>query len=114
MSVWTDFILTSKMLNFIQGTTGPAIIYTNTISNADTTYGDYFLFDFQSTYSKRHIYVVPTVVERNERFLQFTVNGTNLLEMQNWTYSVYNFTAPSNVPEGGTLIDQGQMFLTPA
>jgi hypothetical protein len=103
------------MLNFIQGTTGPAIIYANTISNADITYGNYFLFDFQSTYSKRHVYVVPTVEVRNERYIEFTVGATGLQEMQNWTYSVYNFTAPSNVPApNGILIDQGQAFLTPA
>ena len=102
------------MLNFTQGTTGTAIIYANTISNADITYGNYFLFDFQSTYSKRHVYVVPTVVERNERFLQFTVGATGLQEMQNWTYQCLNFSSPATGPSGGTMIDQGQMFLTPA
>ena len=127
------------MLNFTQGTTGTAIIYANTISNADITYGNYFLFDFQSTYSKRHVYVVPTVVERNERFLQFTVGATGLQEMQNWTYQCWNLseepgcaywetdediwdlsTTIWNVcggtasTEGGILIDKGQMFLTPA
>ena len=114
MSVWVDSILTSKMLNFIQGTTGPAIIYGNTISNADITYGDYFLFVFQSTYSKRKVYVQPTVDVRNERFLQFTVGATGLQEMQNWTYQCWNFSAPATGPSGGTLIDQGQMFLIPA
>lgn len=114
MSVWTDSILRGKMLNFTQGTTGPAIIYANTISNADITYGDYFLFDFQSTYSKRHVYVVPTVDTRNERYIEFTVGATGLLEMQNWTYQCLNFASPATGPSGGLLIDQGQMFLTPA
>lgn len=102
------------MLNFTQGTTGPAIIYANTISNDETTYGDYFLFGFQSTYSKRWTYVVPTVDTRNERYIEFTVGATGLTEMQNWTYSVWNFASPATGPSGGLLIDQGQMFLTPA
>ncbi len=127
------------MLNFTQGTTGPAIIYGNTISNADITYGNYFLFVFQSTYSKRKVYVQPTVDVRNERFLQFTVGATGLQEMQNWTYecwnlsqepgciywetdsdiwdlseTIWNVCGGTASTEGGTLIDRGQMFLTPA
>jgi hypothetical protein len=127
------------MLNFIQGTTGPAIIYGNSISNADITYGNYFLFVFQSTYSKRKVYVQPSVDVRNERFIQFTVGATGLQEMQNWTYQCWNLsqepgcaywetdediwdlsTTIWNVcggtasTEGGILIDKGQMFLTPA
>lgn len=114
MAVWVISILRPKMLNFTQGTTGPAIIYANTISNDDETFGDYFLFGFQSTYSKRWTYVVPTVDTRNERYIQFTVGASELLEMQNWTYQCWNFNFPATGPSGGKLIDQGQMFLTPA
>jgi hypothetical protein len=102
------------MLNFIQGTTGTAIIYADTISNNEITYGNHFLFGFQSTYSKRWTYVIPTVSERNDRFIQFTVGATGLQEMQNWTYSVWNFASFATGPSGGLLIDKGQMFLTPA
>ena len=128
------------MLNFTQGTTGPAIIYGNTISNDDVEYTDYFLFVFQSTYSKRKVYVEPTVDVRNSRYVQFTVGATGLQEMQNWTYECWNILQPGDCPywdtdadlwnlsetiwnvcsggtasiEGGTLIDKGQMFLTPA
>jgi len=127
------------MLNFIQGTTGPAIIYSNTISNDDVTYTDYFLFVFKSTYSKRVVEVEPTIDVRNDRYIKFTVGATGLTEMQNWTYECWNVLAPvacqiwdedtdiwnlsetiwdfcSGTPStvGGILIDQGQMFLTPA
>lgn len=126
------------MLNFIQGTTGTAIIYADTVSNNDITYTDYFLFAFKSTYSKRITYVLPTVDVRNDRYIQFTVGATGLQEMQNWTYQLWNIPEPGcqfwnldedlwNLSEtiwnvcggtasidGGILIDKGQMFLTPA
>lgn len=127
------------MLNFIQGTTGTAIIYANTISNVDETFTDFFLFLFQSTYSKRKLQITPSVDVRNERYIQFTVGATGLQEMQNWTYECWNIIDPACPVwsletdvwqtseiiwdvcvggtasiDGGTLIDKGQMFLTPA
>jgi len=132
------FILKGKMLNFTQGTTGPAIIYSNTITNSSETFTDFFLFVFQSTYSKRQVLIQPTVDTRNERFIQFTVGATGLTEMKNWTYQCWNIQDPCqvlwnttedfweqseivwNICEGdptivgGTLIDEGQMYLTPA
>jgi len=85
------------MLNFIQGTTGTAVIYADTISNNEISFTDNFLFAFKSTYSKRKVYIYPEVDVRNDRYIQFTVRGTYLQEMQNWTYECWNLADPCEI-----------------
>lgn len=111
------------MLNLTPGQANTVVIYADTITNSDVSYGDYFLFGFQNTYSKQWAYVIPTYTVRNTRFIQFTITVTSvdiddveggsvwLFTPGNWTYKLWNLTSPSLDPSTGDLIDQGQMYL---
>lgn len=111
------------MLNLQANQINTVIIYADTISNDQVTFGDYFLLGFQSTYSKNWAYVVPTVVTRNSRYVKFSfevsevdiedpLNGKVwLFAPGNWTYKVWNTVTPTLDPSVGDMIDQGQMYL---
>jgi hypothetical protein len=113
------------MINLTAGETNQIIIYADTISNAEISYGDYFLFGFQDTYSKEYFYVIPDYTTRNTRFINFQVMvadtciiDPNLPEIflqlpGNWNYKLWNMVSPSLDPADGDLIDQGQAFLNP-
>lgn len=113
------------MINLTAGETNQIIIYADTISNADVSYGDYFLFGFQDTYSKEWFYVIPDYTTRNSRYINFQIDVTdtciidpNLPEIflalpGNWTYKLWNMVSPSLDPAEGDLIDQGQAYLNP-
>lgn len=113
------------MINLTAGETNQIIIYADTVSNADVSYGNYFLFGFQDTYSKEWFYVIPDYTTRNTRFINFQVMvadtciiDPNLPEIflqlpGNWNYKLWNMVSPSLDPADGDLIDQGQAFLNP-
>jgi hypothetical protein len=89
------------------------------------SYGNYFLFGFQDTFSKEYFYVIPDYTTRNTRFINFQVevsdacidepgSGTIFLRLPgNWNYKLWNMVSPSLDPADGDLIDQGQAFLNP-
>jgi hypothetical protein len=113
------------MINLTAGETNQIIIYADTVSNADVTYGDYFLFGFQDTYSKEWFYVIPDYTTRNTRYINFQimVADTCIIDPDqpeiflqlpgNWTYKLWNMASPSLDPADGDLIDQGQAYLNP-
>lgn len=113
------------MINLTAGEVNQIIIYADTISNAEVSYGDYFLFGFQDTYSKEYFYVIPDYTTRNTRYVNFQVevssacldepgSGTIFLQLPgNWNYKLWNMVSPSLDPADGDLIDQGQAFLNP-
>ena len=113
------------MINLTAGETNQIIIYADTISNAEISYGDYFLFGFQDTYSKEWFYVIPDYTTRNTRYINFQIDvsdaciddpeqATIFLQLPgNWNYKLWNMVAPSLDPADGDLIDQGQAFLNP-
>lgn len=113
------------MINLTAGQVNQIIIYADTVSNADVSYGDYFLFGFQDTYSKEWFYVIPDYTTRNTRYVNFQVevsdacidepgSGTIFLRLPgNWNYKLWNMVSPSLDPADGDLIDQGQAFLNP-
>lgn len=113
------------MINLTAGQVNQIIIYADTVSNADVSYGNYFLFGFQDTYSKEWFYVIPDYTTRNTRFINFQVevsdacidepgSGTIFLRLPgNWNYKLWNMVSPSLDPADGDLIDQGQAFLNP-
>ena len=113
------------MINLTAGEVNQIIIYADTVSNADVSYGNYFLFGFQDTYSKEYFYVIPDYTTRNTRFINFQVEvsdaciddpeqATIFLQLPgNWNYKLWNMVAPSLDPADGDLIDQGQAFLNP-
>lgn len=111
------------MLNITAGQINNLIFYVDTITNDEITYGDYFLVGFQSTYTKKWYYVIPTIITRNTRYvkLQITVPGVDiedpangviyLFPPGNYTYKLWNMDAPSLDPATGDQQDQGQMYL---
>jgi hypothetical protein len=113
------------MINLTAGQVNQIIIYADTVSNADVSYGNYFLFGFQDTFSKEYFYVIPDYTTRNTRFINFQVevsdacldepgSGTIFLQLPgNWNYKLWNMVSPSLDPADGDLIDQGQAFLNP-
>lgn len=113
------------MINLTAGETNQIIIYADTVSNADVSYGDYFLFGFQDTYSKEWFYVIPDYTTRNTRYINFQimVADTCIIDPDlpeiflklpgNWTYKIWNMVSPSLDPADGNLIDQGQAYLNP-
>ena len=113
------------MINLTAGEVNQIIIYADTISNAEISYGNYFLFGFQDTYSKEWFYVIPDYTTRNTRYVNFQVevssacldepgSGTIFLQLPgNWNYKLWNMVSPSLDPADGDLIDQGQAFLNP-
>ena len=113
------------MINLTAGQTNQIIIYADTVSNADVTYGNYFLFGFQNTVSKEWFYVIPDYTTRNTRYVNFQVEvsdacidepiaGTIFLRLPgNWNYKLWNMVSPSLDPADGDLIDQGQAYLNP-
>lgn len=125
MSVQIDSILTYKMINLTAGGVNQIIIYADTITNADVSYGDYFLFGFQNTYTKEWYYVIPNFTTRNTRYINFQVDVPSvdvddpsngiiyLFPPGNFTYKLWNMVSPSLDPATGDLQDQGQMYLNP-
>tara|TARA_R110000823_G_scaffold279666_1_gene397899 strand:- start:103 stop:735 length:633 start_codon:yes stop_codon:yes gene_type:complete len=113
------------MINLTAGEVNQIIIYADTVSNADVSYGNYFLFGFQDTYSKEYFYVIPDYTTRNTRFINFQVEvsdacidepGSGVIFLRlpgNWNYKLWNMVSPSLDPADGDLIDQGQAFLNP-
>jgi len=113
------------MINLTAGQVNQIIIYADTVSNADVSYGNYFLFGFQDTFSKEYFYVIPDYTTRNTRFINFQIevsdacidepgSGTIFLRLPgNWNYKLWNMVSPSLDPADGDLIDQGQAFLNP-
>ena len=113
------------MINLTAGQINQIIIYADTVSNADVTYGNYFLFGFQDTYSKEWFYVIPDYTTRNTRYVNFQIEvsdacidepeyATIFLRLPgNWNYKLWNMVSPSLDPADGDLIDQGQAFLNP-
>ena len=113
------------MINLTAGQVNQIIIYADTVSNADVSYGNYFLFGFQDTYSKEWFYVIPDYTTRNTRYVNFQIevsdacidepgSGTIFLRLPgNWNYKLWNMVSPSLDPADGDLIDQGQAFLNP-
>jgi hypothetical protein len=113
------------MINLTAGEVNQIIIYADTISNAEISYGNYFLFGFQDTYSKEWFYVIPDYTTRNTRYVNFQVEvsdacidepGSGVIFLRlpgNWNYKLWNMVSPSLDPADGDLIDQGQAFLNP-
>jgi hypothetical protein len=113
------------MINLTAGETNQIIIYADTVSNADVSYGNYFLFGFQDTFSKEYFYVIPDYTTRNTRFINFQimVADTCIIDPDqpeiflrlpgNWNYKLWNMVSPSLDPADGDLIDQGQAYLNP-
>ena len=113
------------MINLTAGELNQIIIYADTVSNADVSYGNYFLFGFQDTYSKEYFYVIPDYTTRNTRYINFQilVADTCIIDPNqpeiflrlpgNWNYKLWNMVSPSLDPADGDLIDQGQAFLNP-
>ena len=113
------------MINLTAGEVNQIIIYADTVSNADVSYGNYFLFGFQDTYSKEWFYVIPDYTTRNTRYVNFQIEvsdacidepGSGVIFLRlpgNWNYKLWNMVSPSLDPADGDLIDQGQAFLNP-
>jgi hypothetical protein len=112
------------MINLQIGGTNQFAIYADTIDSSVHDYGDYFLIGFKSLYTNHWNYVVPTIVKRNYRFVQFNIGvvekGTEddplnaILEVfppGNYSYKVWNLDAPNLDPSLGYLIDEGQMIM---
>ena len=112
------------MINLSVGANNQFAIYADTIDNSVQDYGDYFLIGFKSLYTNHWIYVVPEVIKRNSRFVQFNIqvvehdspddplNG--ILEVfppGNWSYKCWNINYPTLDPSVGYLIDEGQMIM---
>lgn len=112
------------MINLSVGNINQFAIYADTISNDVQTFGDYFLFGFKNLYTRTWTYVVPEIVKRNSRFIQFNliiVEGNSpddplnsivsLYPPGNWSYKCWNIDYPTLDPSVGTLIDEGQMIM---
>lgn len=113
------------MINLNPGQINEPIFYVDTISNDEITYGDYFLIGFQSTYTKKWYYVIPTIITRNSRYVKLQIDVPSvdvddpangiiyLFPPGNFTYKLWNMAAPSLDPATGDQQDQGQMYLNP-
>jgi len=112
------------MINLNVNETNTFAIYANTISNEQETYGDYYLLALKSSYSNHIAYVIPAVVKRNTRFIQFelTVLQQNepddpfnaiisLFPPGNYSYKCYNIETPTLDPSAAILIDEGQAIV---
>jgi hypothetical protein len=112
------------MINLQVGDNNQFAIYADTIDSSVYNYGDYFLIGFKSLYTNHYVYVVPTIVKRNYRFVQFNIEvvekGTeddplnSILEVfppGNYSYKVWNLDSASLDPSLGYLIDEGQMIM---
>ena len=101
------------------------MIYADTIDNSIHDYGDYFLLGFKSLYTNNYSYVVPRIIKRNYRFIQFEIdvfeendpeqdplNGyIDVFPPGNYSYKCWNTEIPILDPSAGFLIDQGQMIM---
>lgn len=113
------------MINLTAGQINQIIIYADTVSNDVESFGDYFLFGFNDTYSKEWYYVIPNYTTRNTRYINFQIDvdtacidnpeeGNLFLALPgNWTYKIWNLVSPSLDPANGDLIDEGQAYLNP-
>jgi hypothetical protein len=111
------------MINLTAGQVNQVIIYADTISDEVVTFGDYFLFGLQDTYTKEWEYAIVPYTKRNNRFINFQLyvsdacidnpfDGELFLRYPgNWTYKIWNLDSPILDPSAGDLIDQGQMYL---
>ena len=112
------------MINLSVGAVNEFAIYADTIDNSVQQFGDYFLIGFKSTYTRHIAYVIPTIIKRNSRFVQFNLDiveqGTGddpfngILEVfppGNYSYKVWNIDSPTLDPSEGILIDEGQMIM---
>ena len=113
------------MINLNPGQINEPIFYVDTISNAEITYGDYFLIGFQSTYTKEWYYVIPEIIVRNSRYVKLQIDVTSadiddpanaviyLFPPGNYTYKLWNTDSPTLDPAAGDQLDKGQIYLTP-
>jgi len=112
------------MINLSVGANNQFAIYADTLDNSIYDYGDYFLIGFKSLYTNHYIYVVPTIVKRNSRFVQFNIqvvehdspddplNGIlEIFPPGNWSYKVWNINYATLDPSLGFEIDRGQMIM---
>lgn len=112
------------MINLSVGDNNQFAIYADTIDNSVRDFGDYFLIGFKSLYTNHWIYVIPQVIKRNSRFIQFNIDvvqrGTpddplnSILEVfppGNYSYKCWNLDFPTLDPSAGYLIDEGQMIM---
>jgi hypothetical protein len=100
------------MLNLIPNTVNSLVVYADTVSG-DRNAGNYFLLVLTNSYSRQTFAVVPNVVRRNARFVEFEIelvasaaqndelNGQiYLYDHGNWEYLVFNTSEPTLTPEG--------------
>jgi len=100
------------MLNLIPNTVNSLVVYADTVSG-DRNTGDYFLLLLTNTYSRQTFAVVPDVIRRNARFVEFEIelvasaaqndelNGKiYLYDQGNWEYLVFNTSEPTLTPTG--------------
>lgn len=112
------------MINLSVGQDNEFVIYADTIDNSVRDFGDYFLIGFKSLYTNHWVYVVPQVIKRNSRFIQFNIQIVekdspddplnSILEIfppGNYSYKCWNLDAPTLDPSAGYLIDEGQMIM---
>lgn len=112
------------MINLSVGNLNQFVIYADTIDNSVIDYGDYFLIGFKSLYTNQWSYVVPDVIKRNSRFVQFNItvvegdspddplNGIlAVFPPGNYSYKCWNISSPTLDPSAGILIDEGQMIM---
>ena len=95
------------MLNLTPQTTNNLIVYADTVTAGGAT-GAYFTMLFTNAYSKQTFAVVPNVVRRNSRFIEFEIDLVNydqaddrangkiyLYPEGNFDYMVFNTTVPT-------------------
>jgi hypothetical protein len=82
----------------------------------------YYLVGFMNGFSKEWKYVVPTVLVRNSRYVEFQIRLVNytadplqsFLKLRlegNYDYKIWTLTEPGLIPDVGVLVDSGQMYL---
>jgi hypothetical protein len=120
------------MINLTPLSVNRYVIYCNTLFDTSIV-GNYFLFGFLNGFTKEWTYVLPTIVERNNRFISFDLElcpnpatqdlygGVVYLDPSgNWDYKMWGLITPSLTPNGflpsgqwqdGYLLDKGQMYL---
>jgi hypothetical protein len=97
------------MLNLTPNTNNNLIIYADTVGSDSV--GNFFMFIFTNSYSRETFAVNPTIVRRNARFVELSVDLVGVNELNdpyngkiylypagNWTYTVFNTSAPSLDP----------------